>query len=1119
MNTRFWSIFSRPTCLFLMLFFCITAPGSGAENVKGDEDETGIQGVPAKTPFRFTFYAALTDARLFRQKSDSRKRSPVFHPVLNDPLLVRALLAAGAEVNHVIPRQDADETYYAREAETASSSLEYAGTAEVARLLLAAGADVNQENDDGRTPLFYVTHVEVAKLFIAHGADVHHRDSYGMTPIFHAAAYSDVLEVLLVAGAKADTHPSGLSPLHYTLDAKGVRLLVAAGADVNAHGKHVPMTPLFVFGEGVGKTAALLEAGADAKFRMQDGRTVLHIPATAEIVRLLLAAGADPNVPAGEYRMTPLMLVTPGVFVMEGEGWMPYFSGMSAVEYLKSEEIMMLLGYDADEDFDAYTQLLSVRLNRRERDEMISAMIAAGADVNLQNYFGACVLHLATDAEMTKTFLDAGANIHALTLAGRSALHYAQDLESLKLLVEAGADVSLKDAKGETPLFFAKDAPSAAWLIEKMREAGQDPKVFLNELSKNERTVLHALCRRGMEMTDNGWGDSMEDWMEFTLQLSEPEKAACRQRFSGFFMKAMLLVLLEAGADLNARDGKGNTLAFRIQRLETFALLKKCGADFSVMNHIEETLLTSGACVVEKTPDVVRFLIDEGVDVHQMSNTGRTPLTSSRICAPESVKILLDAGADPNFMVQGTRFTDFPLQLHEDSESVRFLIEAGADVNVCGEGGRTALHSETCPEEKARLLIAASADVDVRDSQDQTPLFLAAKNPAVMKLLLEAGADVNAKDKDGQTVLAAKIEELGLPKVEMLLEAGAVIDTLPSGETLLHKNPKPEVAELLIGMGLDVHARDNQGRTPLFLAKNDRLAKVFLDAGADVNAQANDGKTPIFECPDGIISLLLLAGAKVDMKDNRGDLPIHFRRDFEIRRLLEAGADVNAKNHQGATALHTAVDYHRDLDVLVLLEGGADANARDADGNTPLYGTSCYDSETTIADLLRKHGANVNVKNTQHQTPLHFFAYDHMGTRWLLEQGADPNTVDINGETPLFNVENRLVYQLFLKAGANPHIRNLAGELALCVLRFGVDGMAYDEDDDGSDDDDDEISAEDEEEEDVDGRADYLVEAENLGAKPLGCWETMCERMYEEELKRGVSNWLDRADEKLFGKP
>ena len=97
---------------------------------------------------------------------------------------------------------------------------------------------------------------------------------------------------------------------------------------------------------------------------------------------------------------------------------------------------------------------------------------------------------------------------------------------------------------------------------------------------------------------------------------------------------------------------------------------------------------------------------------------------------------------------------------------------------------------------------------------------------------LVAGADVNGKDDlDGMTPLHFAV-------------------------VFRHK----EIAELLIGKGADVDAKDDLGLTSLYHAvieEQKEIAELLIAKGADVNAMENDGGTPLTEAGDSEIADLL----------------------------------------------------------------------------------------------------------------------------------------------------------------------------------------------------------------------------------------------------------------------
>ena len=248
---------------------------------------------------------------------------------LGNAAILHLLLLAAADINHTLPC-----------GRTALHEAAKEDCGEVAKQLIAAGAQKDQTNLGGATPLHFAAnrgHVRMVQILLqasrvrallacaelrirrrvaktrSHhvascslqaGADMDKTDGRGLTPLYVAAArgYNKAAACLVEAGADKDKADlSGFTPLHAAVGRGHVemtRYLVNAGANKDA-ANLAGITPMLAAAKkGFLRMArVLMEAAADVNRADAGGVTPLQAAderGHAEIVELLLEAGADP---------------------------------------------------------------------------------------------------------------------------------------------------------------------------------------------------------------------------------------------------------------------------------------------------------------------------------------------------------------------------------------------------------------------------------------------------------------------------------------------------------------------------------------------------------------------------------------------------------------------------------------------------------------------------------------------------------------------------------------------------------------------------------------------------------------------------------------------------------
>lgn len=174
-------------------------------------------------------------------------------------------------------------------------------------------------------------------------------------------------------------------------------------------------------------------------------------------------------------------------------------------------------------------------------------------------------------------------------------------------------------------------------------------------------------------------------------------------------------------------------------------------------------------------------LIRAGAKLDLQDINGDTALHyTAQFTQPRVMKLLLDAGADPNIQ---DKWGTPPLVMCTPEyrpDCFEMLLQSPVDIHISTPTTGSALHYAAGHGRINRIqkLLAKGARVNTpTQNRGITPLMTAClewPHAYIVTPLIEAGADINAKDHDGRTALHHAVNPLmNAPLVHMLIEKGA----------------------------------------------------------------------------------------------------------------------------------------------------------------------------------------------------------------------------------------------------------------------------------------------------------------------------------------------------------
>lgn len=129
---------------------------------------------------------------------------------------------------------------------------------------------------------------------------------------------------------------------------------------------------------------------------------------------------------------------------------------------------------------------------------------------------------------------------------------------------------------------------------------------------------------------------------------------------------------------------------------------------------------------------------------------------------------------------------------------------------------------------------------------------------------------------------------------------------------------------------------------------------------------------------------------------------------------------------RGFTLLTYAIYRKKNNFISKILKSGADVNLITTNrifidpwlsSDIPPIVWAIFSGQTDIIDLLIQNGANLDFRNSQQQSSVHFACLDPDMLSYLIDKGIDINVVDIFGQNALFNLINSRSALILLNNG------------------------------------------------------------------------------------------------------
>nr|RBR01853.1 hypothetical protein FVER53263_11220 [Fusarium verticillioides] len=669
-----------------------------------------------------------------------------------------------------------------------TSRLAYLGSTEHLKTILGAGADANSTDPNCSPPLHCAIVRDETAAFdslIEHGADPAAVNSNWVDtpPIVVAGKYgrAKIIDRLAKAALIGAQDNKGRNALWYA-GGRGhhavLQALVKAGANtevLTANVRELRPALIPIVGAPYPKCLkSVLDAGVDINSKLREVHSfhALGIAARSghvEICRMLLDHGTCKE--------------------FDDDSALIHAARANNIEIVN---MLLKEGHKVDVQLDdsPYHGTPLVAAARAGYTDIVTALLGKRANVNYaapKEITPLMSAVLGNQAAIAKTLINAGADMNAVSGGDNNkwnATHFSYDLpDCMKVLVEAGADINALGPDG-TPFYLAAYFNQTK-VVEPLLEHKPDLETKCPDGDFTDAGYTPLLCAASC-----GYNELLRLLLEAgaDIEAKTPKGGTPLILAVATNQEESVKILLEYNLDIDARDIWEGSAIFCLPNPANLSVVRRLinrGASLTIRNNEKYTPL--GKAVVNGDLPLVRLLSSQKIDLNAEAAENGTALhIATEKCNVDIVKVLVKKGASPD--VANSWMYGSPLQRlfekyytsaeNKDIIAQHLINDAGADVNVHGGNMGSVLNAAILSGslDMIKLILEKGADIGWQDLQGRRPIHYAAlKTVQHFNLLLEGSGDdeerlgITTKTKSGLTVLHFAVATGRSDLVELVL--------------------------------------------------------------------------------------------------------------------------------------------------------------------------------------------------------------------------------------------------------------------------------------------------------------------------------------------------------------